>query len=214
MSKVRILLADDHEMVRRGLRSLIESQPDWSVCAEASNGREAVQLAQATQPHAALMDISMPELNGLEATRQLKRLLPNVEVLILSMHDSEQLVREVIASGARGYMLKTDAGELLVQAIAHVVQHKPFFTSRVSEILLQHFQTGSTAVLEENPLSPREREILQLVAEGKSTKEIATALGISSKTTETHRANLMRKLGLHSVSELVRYAIRNRIVNP
>lgn len=214
MTTLRVLVADDHEMVRRGLRTLIESQPGWTVCAEATTGREALELAAATMPQVIVMDISMPELNGLEATRLIRKSHPNAEVLILSMHDSEQLVREVIAAGARGYMLKTDAGELLVQAIAHVAQHKPFFTSRVSEIMLRQFTSGAPAATRESPLSPRERQILQLIAEGRSTKEVAAELGISVKTTETHRTNLMRKLDLHSVSELVRYAIRNRIVNP
>ncbi len=213
MNPTRILIADDHVVFRRGLRSIIESHPGWEICGEAENGRAALDLAARTAPHVVVMDISMPLLNGLEATRLLKKRSPEIEVLILSMHDSEQLVREVIAAGARGYMLKTDAGDLLVQAITHVSQRKPFFTSRVAEILLQTLSSGATTDLNEGPLSAREREIVQLIAEGHSTKEIAGRLGISTKTAETHRANLMRKLNLHSVSEIVRYAIRNRIVD-
>ncbi len=214
MSAIRVLLADDHEMVRRGLRSVIESQPGWVVCAEATNGREAVTQAQAQNPNVVVMDVSMPELNGLEATRQIRKLLPRTEVIVLSMHESEQLVREVIAAGAKGYVLKTDAGTMLVQAIAHVNQHQPFFTSKVAELLLQDFLNPAAPLDTGDVLTPREREIVQLIAEGKSSKEIGALLTISVKTADTHRANIMRKLGMHSVSELVRYAIRNKIVEP
>ena len=218
MSKVKILVADDHDVVRQGLRSLLEAQAGWEVCAEAVTGREAVKKAEQTRPDVVVMDISMPELNGLEATRQIIKLVPQTEVLILTMHDSEELVREVLNAGARGYVLKSDAGRDLVAAVDTLRQHKPFLTSRVSEMVLHGYLKGDSRSDKEEParsrLTQREREIVQLLAEGKSNKEIATSLGISVKTAETHRANIMNKLGLHSVTELVRYAFRNKIVQP
>jgi DNA-binding NarL/FixJ family response regulator len=227
----RILLADDHDIVRRGLRALVEAS-GHQVCAEASTGREAVALAAKTAPHVAVLDISMPELNGLEAARQIIAAHPNTEVLIVTAHDSEQVVRDVLAAGARGYMLKSDAGRDLVAAIEDLLRHKPHFTSSVAEMVLAVFLGGPPAagaahpvpaaagatpapVLEKSGIdriTPREREVLQLIAEGKGTKEIAAALAISVKTVETHRTNLMRTLGLNSVSEVVRYAVRNRII--
>ncbi|MBI4454998.1 MAG: response regulator transcription factor [Acidobacteria bacterium] len=218
MPKMRILIADDHEVVRRGFRSLLETRPEWEVCAEAVTGREAVEKATQHNPDVVVMDISMPELNGLEATRQIVKALPKVEVLILTMHDSEELVREVLDAGARGYVLKSDAGRDLVAAVDAVRRHKPFFTSRVSEIVLDGYLKRNSHTGKEgirlSRLTPREREIVQLLAEGKSNKEVAVALNISVKTAETHRANVMNKLGLHSVTELVRYAVRNKIVEP
>lgn len=215
---VRILVADDHEMIRKGLRTLIQSRPQWQVCGEAGTGREAVALAAETRPDVVIMDLSMPDLNGLEATRQIRTALPETEVLILTMHESEQLVHEVLQAGARGYILKSDAGATIFEAVAALRSHKPYFTSRVSEIVLRtylHLDPPPEAAPEPAAtLTPRERELVQLVAEGLSTKEAAARLGISVKTAETHRVNLMRKLDVHSVSELVRYAIRNRIVDP
>jgi DNA-binding NarL/FixJ family response regulator len=212
MKSLRILLADDHEMVRQGLRALIEEQRGWEVCGEARTGREAVDKAGELKPDVVIMDFTMPELNGMEATRQIHAALPRTQVLILTMHESEELVREVLAAGARGYMLKSDAGRALVDAIQALADNKPYFTSKVSALVLQGYLNPTTRV---NPtLTPREREIVQLVAEGKSTKEVADKLNISPKTAETHRTNIMRKLNLHSVSGLVRYAIRNRLVEP
>jgi len=211
----RILIADDHELVRKGLRLVLQAQPGWVVCGEAANGREAVEKALETRPHVVIMDLTMPELNGLEATRKIRRALPDCEVLILSMHHSEQLVHEILTAGARGYILKSDAGDSIVTALAALRQHKPFFTSKVSELLLNTYLDPDRSAAGEAPaLTPREREIVQLIAEGKSTKEAANLLGISEKTAETHRTNLMRKLDIHSVSELVRYAIRNQLINP
>jgi DNA-binding NarL/FixJ family response regulator len=211
----RILIADDHELVRKGLRAVLQSQPGWVVCGEAATGREAVQKALETRPHVVIMDLTMPELNGLEATRQIRKALPDTEVLILSMHHSEQLVHEILTAGARGYILKSDAGDAIVTALASLRQHKPFFTSKVSELLLSSYLDPGRSLAGEPPaLTPREREIVQLIAEGKSTKEVASFLDISEKTAETHRTNLMRKLGIHSVSELVRYAIRNQLITP
>ena len=212
MESLRILLADDHEMVRKGLRATIEGHPSWEVCGEARNGREAVAKTCELRPHIVVMDFAMPDLNGMEATRQILAAVPSTEVLILSMHDSEKLVHELLAVGARGYLLKTDAGEFLIAAIEALALHKPYFTPKVSAVVLQGYLNPE--VQESFDLTPREREIIQLIAEGKATKEVADVLGISFKTAETHRTNLMRKLNLHSTADLVRYAIRNQIIQP
>jgi DNA-binding NarL/FixJ family response regulator len=212
MESLRILLADDHEMVRKGLRATIEGHPSWEVCGEARDGREAVAKTCELRPHIVVMDFAMPDLNGMEATRQILAAVPSTEVLILSMHDSEKLVHELLAVGARGYLLKTDAGEFLIAAIEALALHKPYFTPKVSAVVLQGYLNPE--VQESFDLTPREREIIQLIAEGKATKEVADVLGISFKTAETHRTNLMRKLNLHSTADLVRYAIRNQIIQP
>src|ERR1700687_2377164 len=218
MKSLRILLADDHDLLRRGLRTLVESQSGWEVCAEAVTGREAVEKAKVSKPDIVVMDLSMPELNGLEAARQIRKILPDVEVLILTLHDSDQLVPEMLDAGARGYLLKSDSERELVVAIQALRRHKSYFTSRVTEMLLQGYLkppgAGEKASKRGGVLTAREREILQLLAEGKSSKEVATALNISVKTAETHRANIMRKLNLHSMSALVRYAVRNKIIEP
>ena len=212
MKSLRILLADDHELLRQGLRTLIEHQSGWQVCGEATTGREAVAKARELEPDIVVMDFTMPELNGMEATRQIRAALPRTQVLILTMHESEELVREVLAAGARGYVLKSDAGRVLVDALKALADQKPYFTSKVSALVLDGYLNPLTR---ENPaLTPREREIVQLVAEGRSTKELADRLGITPKTAETHRTNIMRKLNMHSVSEVVRYAIRNKLVEP
>jgi DNA-binding NarL/FixJ family response regulator len=214
---IRILLADDHEVVRRGLSSLLATRPDWQVCGEAQNGREAVALAVKLKPHLAILDLSMPELNGLDATRQIKKEAPETEVLVFSMYESEQFVRDILAAGARGYVLKSDASTQLLTAVDTVSRHKPFFTSEVAERVLEGFlrlgelsaEDGSTPGI----LTPREREIVQLLAEARSNKEVASILGISVKTVETHRASIMRKLGITSIVDLVHYAIRNNLVS-
>jgi DNA-binding NarL/FixJ family response regulator len=214
MGSFRILVADDHEVVRQGVRSLLEAHPGWEVIAEASDGRDAVEKASQLHPDVVILDIGMPNLNGLEATRQILREHPGARVLILTMHDSEQVVREVLEAGARGFILKSDAGRDLVAAVEALQRNKTFFTSKVAEMVLETFlkskpeETFSTREI----LTPREREIVQLLAEGKSTKEVAVVLNLSVKTAETHRSNLMRKLNLHSISELVLYAVRNNIV--
>ncbi len=217
-AKTRILIADDHEIVRRGLRALIESQANWEVVGEAVTGREAVELARQFVPQVAVLDVSMPEMNGLEATRQILKALPQTEVLILTMHESEQVVREVLDSGARGYVLKSDAGRDLISAVEALRQRRPFFSSRVSEMLLQNYRGRQERPIGSDPprsrLTAREREIVQLLAEGKTNKEVASSLNISIKTAETHRTNIMNKLDLHSVTELVRYAVRNNMVEP
>lgn len=212
MKPQRILLADDHEMVRHGLRALIEDQPGWQVCGEANTGRLAVAKARELKPDIVVMDFTMPELNGMEATRQICAELPRTQVLILTMHESEELVREMLNAGARGYVLKSDAGNALVDALKALADQKPYFTSKISALVLQGYLNPNTR--ESPTLTPREREIVQLVAEGRSTKEVADKLGISPKTAETHRTNIMRKLNIHSVSDLVRYAIRNKLVEP
>ena len=212
----RILIADDHEMVRRGLRDLLESHPDWTICGEAATGTDAVAKAEELKPDVVVLDFAMPELNGLEATRQIRQVSPHTEILMLTMHESEQLAREVLAAGARGFVLKSDAGKVLVNAVEQLSQHKPYFTTKVSEMLLSEWLSPaaerSKAGEFGGPLTPRERQIVQLIAEGRSSKEVADRLNISVKTADTHRANLMRKLHLHSVTDLVRYAIRNKMV--
>jgi DNA-binding NarL/FixJ family response regulator len=215
-SSLRILIADDHEVVRQGVKSLLVKQPGWEVCAEAANGREAVQKARQHKPQVAVLDITMPELNGLEAARQILKACPKTEVLILTVHESEQLVREILSAGAHGYVLKSDAGHDLVAAIESLSQGRTFFTSKVSKIVMQGLRSATTtraSTAERLELTPREREIIQLIAEGSSNKEVANTLGLSVKTVETHRTNLMRKLGLHSVVDVIHYAIRNRIID-
>lgn len=216
MASAKLLIADDHELVREGLRKVLAVRRDWIICAEAQNGREAVTLSAQHQPDVSILDFSMPELNGLEATRQIRELCPNTEVLILTMHDTDRLVREVLAAGARAFIMKSDASRLLIQGVESLLHHKPFFTERVSELVLAGFLDPSEAKSSDAsvPLTPREREIVQLVAEGKSNKEVADALDISVKTVETHRANIMSKLDLRAVADLVRYAIRNGIIQP
>jgi len=215
MSKLRILVADDHEIVRRGLVSLIKSQPSWEVCAEANNGRQAVELAKELRPAIVILDIGMPVLNGLEATRQILRDNPRIRVLILTITDTDQAVRAVLDAGARGFLLKSDAARDLVSAIDALQYNKTFFTARVAELVLSGYR-GTYGLPKKDLLLPnltsREREVVQLLAEGRSTKEVASHLNLSVKTAETHRSNIMRKLGLHSVSELVLYAVRNNIV--
>ncbi len=215
---IRILLADDHDVVRRGLSALLANRPDWQVVGEAQNGREAVSLAVKLKPSIAVLDLSMPELNGLEATRQIRKEVPETEVLVFSMYESEQFVRDLLAAGARGYVLKSDVTTQLLIAVETVARHKPFFTSEVAERVLEGFlKLGELSGGEGSAsgiLTPREREIVQLLAEARSNKEVATILGISVKTVETHRASIMRKLGISSIVDLVHYAIRNNLVSP
>jgi DNA-binding NarL/FixJ family response regulator len=216
MAPLRLLVADDHEVVRKGLCALLQAQPGWEIAAEASDGREAVEKAKKVKPDVTVLDIGMPYLNGLEAARQILKEVANTKVLILTMHDSDSLIREVLNAGARGYVLKTDAGSDLVNAVDAVRRNKTFFTPKVAQMVLDGYLKRDTKVEDpETPsarLTPRQREIVQLLAEGKSSKEVAVALSLSVKTAETHRANIMRRLNCHSVSELVRYAIRNKII--
>jgi DNA-binding NarL/FixJ family response regulator len=210
----RILVADDHEVVRKGLIAILEQKPEWQVCGEACNGREATEKAKQLLPDVVVMDVSMPGLNGLEATRQVVKANPATKVLILTLHDSDQIVRDVLDAGARGFLLKSDSGCELVAAVDALRRDKTYFTSRVAALVLEGYLRGGTPFTPgRNPLTPREREVVQLLAEGSSTKEVAVALGLSVKTAETHRSNIMRKLQLHSVSSLVLYAVRNNIVH-
>ena len=216
MEPLRLLVADDHEIVRQGLRFLLEAQSGWEVAGEASDGREAVAKAKELKPDVTVLDISMPSMNGLEATRQMLKNDVRAKVLILTMHDSDPLIKEVLDAGARGYVLKSDASRDLVSAVDAVRRNKTFFTAKVSQMILDGYLEKKPAapVADVNPsrLTPRQREIVKLLAEGKSSKELAAVLGLSVKTVETHRANIMRRLECHSVSELVRYAVRNGLI--
>jgi DNA-binding NarL/FixJ family response regulator len=213
---LRILIADDHDLMRRGIRTLLSSNASFEICGEAKTGREAVEAAEKLRPDIAILDIGMPDLNGVEAARRIKKASPATEILILSLHYSDQLVREIVDAGVRGYIVKSDSDRDLLIAVETLAKHKPFFTPHATEMILGSFNTGGPVKevpeLVSERLTSREREIVQLLAEGKSSKEVASALGISIKTAETHRANVMRKLELHNVSELVRYAVRNQII--
>ena len=214
---IRILLADDHALMRRGIRDLLETDTEIDIIGEAGDGREAVQLADRLKPDVMIMDLAMPELNGLDAIRQIRKDVPEVELLVFSMHDSEELIREVFAAGARGYVLKSDVALYLIEAVKSLARHKPFFTPRISEAILHSLVSAGQNNVEParpGPLSAREREILQLLAENKSNKDIAKTLGISVRTVETHRRSVMQKLDANSIVELVHYAIRNGIVQP
>jgi DNA-binding NarL/FixJ family response regulator len=213
---MRILVADDHEVVRHGVRALLEARPGWQVVAEAVDGREAVEKAKRLQPDVIILDIGMPGLNGLDAARQILKAAPKSGILILTMHESEQVVREVLAAGARGYVLKSDAGRDLVNAVEAVGRQRIFFTSSVAQVVLKR-SLGRTDGQQPPPTEPvslthREREVVPLLGEGKSNKEVADILGISVRTAETHRSNIMHKLECGSLSDLVRYAIRNHII--
>jgi DNA-binding NarL/FixJ family response regulator len=217
MPKLRILVADDHEIVRRGLVTLLASRVDWEICAECGDGMQAVSQAQAQNPDVAILDLGMPMLNGLEATRQILREMPAVRVLILTITDTDQMVKAVLDAGARGFLLKSDAARDLLTAIEALQHNRTYFTARVADMVLDNYRTKNTtspvsASANMPHLTSRERQVVQLVAEGKSTKEVASHLNLSVKTAETHRSNIMRKLGLHSVSELVLYAVRNNII--
>jgi len=218
MNSLRILIADDHDLMRRGLKSLLESHPGWTICAEAQTGREAVEKAKQLRPEIAVLDITMPELNGIEAARKIQKASPITEILILSVHYSDQLVRDVVGAGVRGYIVKSDSDRDLVAAVEALAKHRPFFTPLATEAMLIGLNSASSGLEKPEPtedrLTSREREILQLLSEGKSSKEVASVLDLSVKTAETHRSNIMRKLKIHNVTELVRYAVRNRIIEP
>ena len=213
-----ILIADDHDVVRRGMKSLLQARAGWEVIGEAANGREAIELAKKLRPNVVILDITMPSVGGLDATRQILKSVPRVEILILTMHDSEELVKEVFNAGARGYVLKTDTGRDLVKAVEAASEHKTFFTTKIAEMVLGGFldpdRHPGSAQVRVSALTSRELEVIHLLAEGMSNKEVATALGISTKTAEAHRINIMRKLNLHSIAEVVRYAIRNQLLTP
>jgi DNA-binding NarL/FixJ family response regulator len=214
MSGLRVMVADDHEVVRQGIRTVVQSQPGWEVIAEASNGLEAVEAAATLSPDLVILDIAMPDLNGLQAARQILSARPETKILVLTMHDSENVIREVVEAGASGYLLKSDAGRDLVNAIVALQRNKTFFSAKVADLVLETAAKNKSRsdVAAKDVLTAREREVVQLLAEGKSTREVADRLNLSVKTAETHRSNVMRKLDLHSVSELVLYAVRNNLV--
>jgi DNA-binding NarL/FixJ family response regulator len=217
LKTARILIADDHGLLRRGLRAVLADSPHFVVEAEAEDGRTAVELATRLKPDIAILDVSMPQLNGLDAARAIVAASPSTRVLVLTAHDSEQLVREVLKAGARGYLLKSDAASELVPALEALLADRLYFTSTVAQVVLAGFLKGSEADGAAEPggaLSPREREIVQLLAEGKSSKEIARLLSIAVATADTHRSNIMRKMGFESISDVVRYAIKNKMIDP
>ena len=210
---LRVLIADDHEIVRRGIRDLVEGHPGWEVCGEASNGHDVLALALEQHPHVAVLDVSLPGLNGIAITRQLRQALPETEVLLFTMHDDDETVSGGLAAGARGYLLKTEGDEHLVNAISALGAHRPYFSSVVSELLLDaavHDRKKSRL----ESFTVRELEVAQLIAEGESNKMIARRLGISVKTVESHRAAAMRKAGVRSAAEFVRFAIKHNLIQP
>jgi DNA-binding NarL/FixJ family response regulator len=213
---LRILIADDHDVMREGTRAVIEREHSWEVCGVACTGREAVAQASQLEPDIVIMDMTMPELNGLDAAIQIKRRLPATEILIFTGHETDELIREAFQAGVKSFILKSEAHTYLVGAIESLSRHKPFFTSKVSEILFADILNRSEGTSNANQagqrLSAREREIVQLLAEGKTNKEVGEVLGISVRTAETHRASVLRKLSLDSIASLVRYAIRNKII--
>ena len=216
MKKLRILLADDHVIMRTGLRALLERQPNLEVVAESENGRETIELAASLKPDVVVMDVGMPILNGIEATKKIVTEHPNIAVVILSMHADESYVMRALKAGARGYLLKDSAPADLLGAIQAVSQNKSFFSPKVSRILAEDYvrvlkQKG--AVDSYDLLTSREREILQLVAEGKANKEVAAALNISPYTVETHRSHILEKLNLHNPAELILYAVRKGLIS-
>jgi DNA-binding NarL/FixJ family response regulator len=213
--RLRILVADDHELVRRGIRGLLRARRGWTVVGEAVNGREAVEKANRLKPDVAILDISMPDLDGLQATRRIREVVPSTKVVVLTMHDSDQMVRRVLDAGALGYVLKSDLATQLVKAVKDVSAGKQFLTPRISDMVLKGFlktgnQVDKTGRSQARP-TPREIEVIRLLADGKANKEIAVELGITIRTVETHRAKIMLKLGLHSLTELIHYAIRHKI---
>ncbi len=215
--KLRILIADDHEVVRRGLCALLQAREGWEICAEAKDGREAVEKAGQLKPDVVILDVGMPNLNGLAATRQLTQLDPHCKVIVLTITDSDQVIREALDAGARGFVLKSDAARDLVSAVEALQRNRMFFTPRVNDMVLAGFldkgHNGSSGEPPRLPkLTSREREVIQLLAEGKSSKEVACVLNLSTKTAETHRSNIMRKLGFHSIRDLVVYAVKNNII--
>jgi DNA-binding NarL/FixJ family response regulator len=217
-SPLRILIADDHDVMRQGTRTVIERQTGWEVCGVATNGREAVAQASELKPDIVILDMTMPQLNGLDASVQIKREVPGAEILMFTAHEADDLIRSAFDAGIKSFIAKTEAHQFLVEAIESLARHKPYFTAKVSDILFSNILNRTAGRRDDaepgQRLTAREREIVQLIAEGKSNKEVAAALQISVRTAETHRANLLRKLNLDSVAGLVRYAIRNKLIEP
>jgi two-component system response regulator NreC len=215
MNPIRVLLADDHGVVRKGLRFLLEQEQDVSVVGEASDGREAVRIAKDLQPDVIVMDIAMPQLNGIDATAQVMKLSPQSGVLILSMHSDESYILRALEAGAKGFILKETAEEYLLTAIRAVAQGKPFFSPAIAQTLLEDYMRNLQQRGQQDSyslLTDRETEVLQLLAEGRSNKEVATLLDLSVYTVETHRTRIMQKLNLHNTAELVLYAVRKKII--
>ncbi|HTV63189.1 MAG TPA: response regulator transcription factor [Verrucomicrobiae bacterium] len=212
-NKIQVLLADDHNVVRQGLRALLDAQPDIAVIAEADDGRHAVQLAREKLPDVVVMDIAMPNLNGLEAAGQIAREVPNARLLVLSSYDDDEYVTQVIRAGARGYLLKQTAATDLIKAVREVFRGKQFFSPAISRrLVFDGRQNVSENGKKPGHLTSREREVLQLIAEGKANKQIAGELNISIKTVEKHRQQVMNKLGIHDIAGLTRYAISKGVV--
>jgi DNA-binding NarL/FixJ family response regulator len=212
---IRILLADDHDVMRRGLRGLLETHEDWQVCGEAGNGRQAVELAIELKPEIVVLDLSMPDLNGFEAAKQIHSALPDTEILIFTMHESEELIRQALASGVRAVVVKSDVEGHLIAAVESLLRHDVYFSPRVSETLREAMlRVPEDEISGSSPdkLTERELEVTRLLAAGKSNKEVATALSISVRTVETHRAGIMRKLEINSIVELVHYAVRHKMI--
>lgn len=215
MLPTRLLIADDHPLVRLGLRRVLEEQTNWQVVAEAQDGREAVAKARETKPHVAILDIAMPEMNGYEAAAKIASENPATKILVLSMHQTDLIYRKVLQAGAQGYVLKSEAPRDLVAAVQALRSHKTFFTPNISRLMGEGFLGQRRAAAADSTvcsLTPRQREVLQLIAEGNSNYEIAAALNISRRTAETHRASIMRRLRVHSISEIVRFAVRNKVI--
>jgi DNA-binding NarL/FixJ family response regulator len=217
VKQVRILVADDHEVSRRGIRELLEAHAGWEVCGEAVTGKQAVENAKRLKPNVVVMDITLPELNGLDATREILKALPQTEVLIFTLHDSEELLHEILGAGARGLVLKSDDGRELVAAVGALCEHRPFFSAKASELILKDSGTKSTrsrgSASYSAFLTPRETEIVSLLVSGKSNKEISTILNISTNTVETHRSHILQKLNLHSITDLIHWAIGQGLVS-
>ncbi|EDY18753.1 two component transcriptional regulator, LuxR family [Chthoniobacter flavus Ellin428] len=216
MRPIRILLVDDHAVVRNGVRFVIEKQPGWEICGEAQTGREGVTAAKELKPDVVIQDITLPELSGMEVLRQVKKALPDTEVIMFTAHEMEDLVHQVFDAGGRSYLLKTDDPSHLIEAIRAAAEHKAYFTPRVSQIILRRLQSGSMGERPApgNSLTSREREAVKFIAEGRTNKELADVLGVSLRTAESHRAAVMQKLGLKTIGELIRYALRNGIIEP
>jgi DNA-binding NarL/FixJ family response regulator len=214
----RILVVDDHPVVRRGVRAILDGQPGLQVCAETGDGNEALELVKKDRPDLVVMDLTLPNLNGLEVTVAVREMFPATEVLVLSMHFSEELAREVLRCGALGYLLKSDADAELLAAVDHMRHHEPFFTAKLATTMAQNFVAGAPEDDPDgrpgSPLTEREVQVVQLLAEGKSNKEVAGALGVSTRTVESHRNHIMRKMNFTSFSELIRFAVRSNLVEP